>query len=55
MPLPTYYEHAASEHLVRIRCQSYDDACTSGRYLLRSLVMGYCRNGIWLLDSKLRH
>ena len=27
MPLPTYYEHAASEHLVRIRCQSYDNAC----------------------------
>jgi type I restriction enzyme S subunit len=27
MPLPTYYDHAASEHLVRIRCRSYDDAC----------------------------
>ncbi|MEW5885063.1 MAG: restriction endonuclease subunit S, partial [Armatimonadota bacterium] len=26
LPLPTYYGHAASEHLVRIRCRSRDDA-----------------------------
>lgn len=26
LPLPVYYEHAASEHLVRIRCHSQDDA-----------------------------
>ena len=27
LPLPTYYGHAASEHLVRIRCRSKEDAC----------------------------
>lgn len=27
LPLPTYYGHAASEHLVRVRCHSHDDAC----------------------------
>jgi type I restriction enzyme S subunit len=26
LPLPTYYGHAASEHLVRVRCRSKDDA-----------------------------
>lgn len=26
LPLPTYYGHAASEHLVRVRCRSTDDA-----------------------------
>jgi len=26
LPLPTYYEHAASEHLVRVRCLSQKDA-----------------------------
>lgn len=26
LPLPTYYGHAASEHLVRVRCTSRDDA-----------------------------
>jgi type I restriction enzyme S subunit len=27
LPLPTYYGHAASEHLVRVRCRSKADAC----------------------------
>lgn len=27
MPLPTFYDHAASEHLIRIRCRTYEDAC----------------------------
>jgi type I restriction enzyme S subunit len=26
LPLPTYYGHAASEHLVRVRCKSKEDA-----------------------------
>ena len=26
LPLPTYYGHAASEHLVRVRCRSKEDA-----------------------------
>jgi len=26
LPLPTYYGHAASEHLVRVRCNSKEDA-----------------------------
>lgn len=26
LPLPTYYGHAASEHLVRVRCTSKEDA-----------------------------
>lgn len=27
LPVPTVYGHAASEHLVRIRCRSHEDAC----------------------------
>lgn len=27
LPLPSYYGHAASEHLVRVRCLSKEDAC----------------------------
>lgn len=27
LPLPSYYGHAASEHLVRVRCRSKEEAC----------------------------